>query len=51
MTSKFSFIRINAVAKYNRFDAVDDAKEVISASGGWVTDYRMFSNRSICLCF
>lgn len=37
--------------KYERLDATDDAKEVITVSGGWITDYRMFSNRSICLQF
>lgn len=46
-----SFIRINAVAKYDRHDAMDDAKSIITSSGGWVTDYRLFSNRSICLLF
>jgi hypothetical protein len=51
MIHDLSFIRINAVAKYNRHDAIDDAKEVITSSGGWITDYRMFSNRSICLQF
>ncbi|GLX66633.1 hypothetical protein [Paenibacillus glycanilyticus] len=51
MSNEISFIRINAVAKYNRHDAIDDAKQIITTSGGWVTDYRMFSNRSLCIQF
>ncbi|WP_435171318.1 hypothetical protein [Paenibacillus glycanilyticus] len=51
MSNEIAFIRINAVAKYNRHDAMDDAKQIITSSGGWVTDYRMFSNRSLCIQF
>ncbi|ANE47707.1 hypothetical protein SY83_17055 [Paenibacillus swuensis] len=46
-----TFIQMNTVAKYNRHDAIDDAKQIIQQSGGWVNDYKMFSNRSICLQF
>ncbi|MFD2611557.1 hypothetical protein [Paenibacillus gansuensis] len=51
MSQQFSIIRINTVAKYDRHDAIDDAKSVIVSSGGWSTDFRMFSNNSICLQF
>lgn len=48
---KLSFIRVNTVAKYDRYDAIDEAKYAITSSGGWLTDYRMFSNTSICIQF
>lgn len=51
MVTEIPFIRMNAVAKFNRHDAIDAAKNVITSSGGWVTDFRMFSNRSLCIQF
>ncbi|MFC4779008.1 hypothetical protein ACFO9Q_19620 [Paenibacillus sp. GCM10023252] len=46
-----SFIQINTIAKYDRHQAIDDAKRIIQDSGGWVNDYKMLSNKSICLQF
>lgn len=45
------FIRINGSTKNDRHEAIDEIKETIATGGGWITDYRMFSNKSICIQF
>lgn len=44
-------LRLNAITHGNRHQVVAEAKDAISASGGWVLDFKQFSNLSLCLNF
>ncbi|MBL8172859.1 MAG: hypothetical protein JNJ50_32340 [Acidobacteria bacterium] len=44
-------LRLNAITRGNRHQVVAEAKDAISASGGWVLDFKQFSNLSFCLNF
>ena len=45
------FLRLNGVTRVNRHEMISRAKEAILAGGGFITDFHMFSNVSICINF
>ena len=45
------FLRINAVTRAGRHQTIPFLRDAVSASGGWFTDFRLFSNTSICINF
>lgn len=44
-------IQLSAVTRENRLLAVDAAKDAVSACGGWIDDFQMFSNKMTCIRF
>lgn len=46
-----TFIRLNGITKRDRHEMIFSVKEAILKGGGFVTDFHMFSNLSICLNF
>lgn len=50
MTIPFTFLRLNAVTRLDRHLMITRAKEAISEHGS-ITNFHLFSNRSICLNF
>lgn len=53
MTHKMAptFLRLNGITRHDRHEMISRAKEAILKGGGFVTDFHMFSNLSICLNF
>lgn len=45
------FLRINAVTHAERHQTIPALRDALSASGGWITDFHLFSNASICINF
>ena len=45
------FLRINAVTRADRHQTIALLRDAVSASGGWITDFHLFSNTSICINF
>lgn len=45
------FLRINATTDEERRMLLPRLEEAIDHAGAWITDYRMFSNISVCLMF
>jgi len=45
------FLRINATTSEDRFALTAAVRDAVSAAGGWVTDFRQFSNVSVCVNF
>ena len=45
------FLRINAVTRADRHQTIPLLRDAVSASGGWITDFHLFSNTSICINF
>lgn len=45
------FLRINAATSQDRFVLTAAVRDAVSAAGGWITDFRQFSNVSVCLNF
>lgn len=45
------FLRINATTNEERTALLPRLEDAISRAGAWITDYRMFSNISVCLMF
>jgi hypothetical protein len=45
------FLRINATTNEERTMLLPRLEDAISGAGAWITDYRMFSNISVCLMF
>jgi hypothetical protein len=45
------FLRINATTSEERSMLLPRLEDAISGAGAWITDYRMFSNISVCLMF
>jgi len=43
------FALLAAITRRHRLAATDTAKEAISASGGWIDDFHMYSNKMICI--
>lgn len=43
------FALLSAVTRRNRLTVTDAAKEAVSASGGWIDDFHLYSNKMICL--
>lgn len=48
---KQKFLRLNATTHGDRHRMIELAKDAIGASGGWILDFTIFSNVSICLNF
>jgi hypothetical protein len=46
-----SFLRLNAVTRRDRHEMISRVTEAVLKGGGFVVDFHMFSNRSICLNF
>jgi hypothetical protein len=46
-----NFLRINGITRRDRHEMISRAKEAILRGGGFVVDFHMFSNLSICLNF
>jgi hypothetical protein len=46
-----TFLRLNGITICNRHEMISRAKEAILKGGGFITDFHMFSNLSICLNF
>jgi hypothetical protein len=44
-------IPLAAITRENRLIATDAAKDAISACGGWIDDFRMFSNKMTSIRF
>ncbi|HKG20804.1 MAG TPA: hypothetical protein VKC34_02815 [Blastocatellia bacterium] len=47
----FSYLSIRGSTRSERQEAIARAKEAIQASGGWILDFRLFSNVSISVSF
>lgn len=45
------FIRINCFTKANRHEVISGVKDAFLRSGGFITDFHMFSNASLCVNF
>jgi hypothetical protein len=43
------FLELHVLTKRPRAEAVTQLKEALTAAGGWVTDYREFSNKTVCI--
>ena len=46
-----TFLRLNGITRHDRHEMISSVKEAILKGGGFVTDFHMFSNLSICLNF
>lgn len=51
MTVGSRFLRINATTSQDRFASTAAVRDAISAAGGWITDFRQYSNVSVCVNF
>jgi hypothetical protein len=49
MTQKF--LRLNGITRHDRHEMISRVKEAILQGGGFIIDFHMFSNISICLNF
>lgn len=45
------FLRINGLTTADRNETISRAREAITQSGGWITDFKLFSNVSLCINF
>jgi hypothetical protein len=45
------FLRINGSTREDRHRMISLLRDAVQNSGGWVTDFRLFSNISICINF
>ena len=45
------FLRMNATTSADRFALTAAVRDAVSAAGGWITDFRQFSNVSVCVNF
>lgn len=45
------FLQLSGSTIADRPQMISTLKEAISASGGWLMDFRLFSNLSVCLNF
>lgn len=46
-----NFIRLNSSTRHERHTVIAHARDAISKSGGWILDFKMFSNVSINIVF
>lgn len=46
-----TFLRLNGITRRDRHEMIARVKEAILKGGGFITDFHMFSNLSICLNF
>lgn len=45
------FLRLNATTKADRHLAIESVKEAIAYGGGWILDFKLFSNLSALISF
>ncbi len=45
------FLQLHAVTRRPRTEIVPLLRDALVSAGGWVTDYRQFSNKTVCLMF
>ena len=45
------FLRLNGITRRDRHEMISRVKEAVLRSGGFVVDFHMFSNVSLCLNF
>lgn len=45
------FLRVNAATRADRHRTIPALRDAVSDSGGWITDFHLFSNTSICINF
>jgi hypothetical protein len=43
------FLELHVLTRQPRTEAVTRLKEALIGAGGWVTDYREFSNKTVCI--
>lgn len=46
-----NFLRLNATTKVERHQVIEAIKDAIADSGGWILDFRQFSNLSATINF
>jgi hypothetical protein len=46
-----NFLRLNGITRRDRHEMISRVKEAILKGGGFILDFHMFSNLSICLNF
>lgn len=45
------FLRLNAMTKSDRHQVIEAVKDAIAVNGGWILDFRQFSNLSATINF
>jgi len=45
------FLRINALTRADRHRTIPALRDAVNGSGGWITDFKFFSNTAVCLNF
>lgn len=45
------FLQLHGITRVNRQEMISRVKEAILQGGGYITDFRMFSNTAICINF
>ncbi len=45
------FLRINGLTREDRHRVIPLLRDAVAASGGWITDFKFFSNHSVCINF
>lgn len=45
------FLRLNGLTRENRHHSISLLRDAIINSGGWITDFHLFSNAAICINF
>jgi hypothetical protein len=45
------FLRINGLTRADRHRTIAALRDALTGSGGWVTDFKFFSNQSVCINF
>jgi hypothetical protein len=45
------FLELHVVTRRLRHEIVPRLRDAIARAGGWITDYREFSNKSVCVNF
>jgi len=45
------FLRINGVTRADRHLVIAQLRDAVNDSGGWITDFHVFSNHSLCINF
>lgn len=46
-----TYLRVNATTREGRFALTAAVRDAISEAGAWITDFRQFSNVSVCVSF
>jgi hypothetical protein len=46
-----SFLRINGTTRVDRHEMISQLRDCLTQHNGWIVDFQMFSNLSICINF